>query len=140
MVFRILAKLYWLLVTKCSALFVRNHNRIAVIVCVEYIIITGDNTEEIFEVKGYLSKVFEIKDLGLSNYLLMDLMRSEEGDVFNSNSFRVYQGLRNRTANPVSLWLGHDYIGLILCGKHQVARLHTGRCHMGGYRMQDDPG
>ena len=56
--------------------------RAILILYVDDIILTGDHDEEILQLKHFLAKEFEIKDLGNLKYFLgMEVARSKKGIV-----------------------------------------------------------
>ena len=58
------------------------------IVYVDDIILTGDDTEEISDLKSLLASAFEIKDLGTLKYFLgMEVARSKEGIVISQRKY-----------------------------------------------------
>ena len=65
-----------------SALFIRKTKRgtILLLLYVDYIIITGDNTVGLSSLKQFLNRQFEMKDLGLLSYFLgLEIFQDSSG-------------------------------------------------------------
>ena len=62
--------------------------RAILIVHVDDIILTGDHDEEILELKNFLAKQFEIKDLGNRKYFLgMEVVQSKRGILVSQRKY-----------------------------------------------------
>ncbi|KAK8710039.1 hypothetical protein V6N13_145383 [Hibiscus sabdariffa] len=65
-----------------------NGQRTILLVYVDDIILTGDDTKEIVHIKGVLRQMFETKDLGQLRYFLgMEVARSKAGIVINQRKY-----------------------------------------------------
>ncbi|KAF5767570.1 putative RNA-directed DNA polymerase [Helianthus annuus] len=77
--------------SKCDhSLFIKSKNSvfIALLVYVDDIVITGNNSEEINKVKQLLNTSFSIKDLGLLKYFLgIEVFRNEQGVCLSQRKF-----------------------------------------------------
>ncbi|KAL4576370.1 hypothetical protein LXL04_012463 [Taraxacum kok-saghyz] len=59
-----------------------------VVVYVDDIMVTGNNPEEIIQLKAFLDSTFKIKDLGLLNYFLgIEVLNTTEGTVLTQRKF-----------------------------------------------------
>jgi len=59
---------------------IQHRKRILLVVCVDDIVITGDNTKGINSLKKYLQKHFQTKNLGFLKYFLgIEVARSKKG-------------------------------------------------------------
>lgn len=66
-----------------------NNGKIAIlIVCVDDIVMTGDDTVELESLKNFLSNQFEVKDLGQLKYFLgMEVARSSKGIIISQKKY-----------------------------------------------------
>ncbi|GMI79954.1 hypothetical protein HRI_001664700 [Hibiscus trionum] len=65
-----------------------SNKRVILIVYVDDIIMTGDDEEEVSKLKNFLSREFEIKDLGSLRYFLgMEVARTSKGLIINQRKY-----------------------------------------------------
>lgn len=93
----------------------KNGKITTLIVYVDDMVITGDDPKEINELKKYLSKEFEIKDLGQLKYFLgIEVARSKKGISLSQRKYVLYLlielGMLDRkpTKTPIEMNHGLD--------------------------------
>lgn len=61
-------------------MFIKRNNEKITIFFVDDIVVTGNDPQEVSQLKGYLAKEFQIKDLGKLRYFLgIEVARSNKG-------------------------------------------------------------
>ncbi|KAJ0837837.1 putative RNA-directed DNA polymerase [Helianthus annuus] len=111
--------------SKCDhSLFIKSKNSvfIALLVYVDDIVITGNNSEEINKVKQLLNTSFSIKDLGLLKYFLgIEVFRNKQGVCLSQRKFCMDLlaefGLSG--CKPVSTPIEQHYTVMNFCKKDE---------------------